>query len=367
MELYARVNILDGRAVRLERGDLSAVTALDADPIGRAHGWVDKGVDYLHIVDLDAAATGDYRNRGLIDQILRELEVPVVVGGGIRSEGEAERLIRAGAWKIVMGTAAIEHQNMVWDLCRVHPGRIIVSLDVLDDEQLLVHGWTTNSGRYLEEVLVEMAAAGVWGFFVSEGRRDALTEPPDFEILTEALGYVDLPIIAAGGVRHLDDLRHLMDLENAEHRLAGVVVGREVTEGRFTIEQAQSVLSGEAGALAERVRQMRLVLRVSDLEVATDFYENTLSLRNVRSWDDGTGAGCVLEAADGRLVELRDGGNGIRGVEISFMVDDIERTASRLEDHGARVTGPSPDGSGGRQLAVSDPDGVRITFFQRGP
>ena len=366
MELYARVNILDGRAVRLERGDLSAVTALDADPIGRAHGWVDKGVDYLHIVDLDAAATGDYRNRGLIDQILRELEVPVVVGGGIRSEGEAERLIRAGAWKIVMGTAAIENQNMVWDLCRDHPERIIVSLDVLEDEQLLVHGWTTNSGRYLEEVLVEMASAGVWGFFISEGRRDALSEPPSFEILTEALGYVDLPVIAAGGVRHLDDLRHLMDLESGERRLAGVVVGREVTEGRFTIEEAEAVLSGEAGDFADRVRQMRVVLRVADLEASTEFYEETLTLRSVRSWDDGSGAGCVLEAADGRLVELRAGGNGVRGVEVSFMVDDIDRTADRLRDRGARVAGPSQDASGNRLISVTDPDGVRVTFFQRG-
>lgn len=243
MDLYARINILGGRAVRLERGSLEDVTSLDADPLNRARGWVGMGVDYLLVVDLDAAAYGSYRNRPLIDRMLEELDVPVVAAGGIRSEREAARLIEQGAWKVIMGTAAIEHTNMVWDLCRDHPGRMIVSLDVLENEELVTRGWTSNSGRFLEEVMVEMSSCGVSAFFVADARRDVLNERPKFEILRAALEYVDEPVIASGGVRHLDDVRTLASLEASGRTLAGLVVGQEVTEGRFTVDQAEAVLS----------------------------------------------------------------------------------------------------------------------------
>ena len=146
MDLYARINILEGRAVRLGRGSLEDVTSLDADPLNRARGWIAMGIDYLLVVDLDAAAYGSYRNRPLIDRMLEALEIPVVVAGGIRSDREAARLIERGAWKVTMGTAAIEHTNMVWDLCRDYQGRVIVSLDVLDNEELVTRGWTSDSG-----------------------------------------------------------------------------------------------------------------------------------------------------------------------------------------------------------------------------
>ncbi len=243
MELLARINILDGRSVRLRRGDLREAIPLDNDPIARAHSWVMQGADKIHVVDLDAAGNGDYRNRDLIDQLISEVDVPVQVAGGIRSDVEASRLVAAGAWRVVMGTAAIEDQNMVWDLCRSHPGQIVVSLDVRGDEEIATRGWTQNSGRHLEEVLVEMSSAGVAAFLVAEAGRDALVEPPDLHILSVALRTVSDPVIASGGVRHLDDLRALLALSVAGRTLAGVIVGREVTHGRFNIEEAKQVIA----------------------------------------------------------------------------------------------------------------------------
>ena len=237
MDLYARVNILEGRAVRLGRGSLDDVISLDADPINRARGWADMGVDCLLVVDLDAAAYRSYRNRPLIDRMLGALDVPVVVAGGIRSEREAARLIRQGAWKVMMGTAAIETPTMVWDLCRDFPGRMMVSLDVLGNEELVTEGWTSDSGRFMEEVMLEMASCGV-------SRRDVLSERPNLDILRTALEYIDEPVVASGGVRNLDDLRALTSIEVDGRSLAGVVVGREVTEGRFTVGQAKAVLGG---------------------------------------------------------------------------------------------------------------------------
>lgn len=243
MDLYARVNILGGRSVRLPHGQLDDAITLDNDPVARAQNWVTQGADYIHVVDLDAAAHRDYRNRELIDELVAKVSAPVQVAGGVRAEAEAERLIALGAWRVVMGTAAIEHQNMVWDLCRDYPDKIVVSLDVRPNEELATRGWTQNSGRYLEEVLLEMESAGVAAILVAEAGRDALMEPPTLRILETTLESVEVPVIASGGVRSLDDLRDLIDLEVRGHRLAGVVVGREVTHGRFTLQQAKATIA----------------------------------------------------------------------------------------------------------------------------
>ena len=104
MNLYARINILDGAAVRLPRGTIDEVIHLDADPVDRAKGWVDKGADRLHVVDLDAAIYGDYKNRPLIREIIAELDVPVQVAGGNRTPLEIDRLLDVGAWRVAVAT-----------------------------------------------------------------------------------------------------------------------------------------------------------------------------------------------------------------------------------------------------------------------
>lgn len=259
MDLYARVNILGGRSVRLPRGSLDDAITLDNDPVARAKNWAAQGADKLHIVDLDAAAYGDDRNRELIDRLIKEAGVDVQVAGGIRSEAEVERLLGSGAWRVVMGTAAIENQNMVWDLCRDHPDKIVVSLDVRPNEELATRGWTQNSGRFLEEALLELESAGIVSVMVTEAGRDALIEPSDTRILLDTLEAVDVPVIASGGVRSLDDLRELMSLEAAGSRIAGVVVGREVTHGRFTLEEAKAVIAeGPPIVIAPKARKPRI-------------------------------------------------------------------------------------------------------------
>ncbi len=242
MDLYARVNILDQKAVRLPTGDITDAISLDADPVERARGWVAKGADRLHIVDLDAAAYGDYENRPLIEEMIGVVDVPVQVAGGVRSPAEVERILGFGAWRVVMGTAAIEDQVMIWDVCRDHPGKIAVSLDVRPDEELAIRGWKVDSGRYMEEVLIELSSAGVVSFMVAEAGRDALKAQANLGILRRAIGFVDEPVIASGGARDMDDLKSLIALQSDDRHLGGVVVGREITEGRFTMAEARQAL-----------------------------------------------------------------------------------------------------------------------------
>jgi phosphoribosylformimino-5-aminoimidazole carboxamide ribotide isomerase len=321
------------------------------------------------VVDLDAAIRREYGNRPLIDEIIRACSLPVQVAGGVRSEQELDRLIAAGAWRVVMGTAAIENQNMVWEACRNYGGKVAVAIDVLDDGEVVTGGWTGHSGRYLEEVLVEMSAAGVAAFLVGEARRDALTEPPGFAVLGEALAAVEEPVIASGGVRDLGDLMTLSRLRSGTRQLAGVVVGREVTAGRFTIAEARRVITGEAPNRAPgRVEGLRALLRVSDFARSIEFYERVLGFRRLTSWDRNSGSGLVLEAAGGETLQLLGPPAGITwprpsGIELGFFVEDVQSWHEHLVASGVSITREMRrEAWGDTVFGVDDPDGVRIWF-----
>jgi phosphoribosylformimino-5-aminoimidazole carboxamide ribotide isomerase len=371
MDLYARVNILEGRSVRLTHGDLREVVHLDADPVGRCLSWQRLGIDYLHVVDLDAAIRRDYRNRPLIDEILRTVKTPVQVAGGVRSEQEIQRLVDAGAWRLVMGTAAIENQNMVWEACRAYPEKIAVAVDVLPDGEVVTGGWTGHSGRYLEEVLVEMSAAGAAAFLVGEAGRDALTEPPGFAVLADALSTVEEPVIASGGVRDLGDLTTLVRLRVGTRQLAGVVVGREVTAGRFTIAEARKVITGESPTRPPgRIEGLRGLLRICDFERSVDFYEQILGFRRLTGWERESGSGAVLEAAGGETLELLGPPPGNTwprptGVELGFFVEDIQAWHDHLTASGVPITREMRvEAWGDTVFGLDDPDGIRIWFGQ---
>jgi len=270
MELYARINILDGRAVRLPHGNLDDVIYLDADPVTRSLGWIAQGADRLHVVDLDAAINSDYKNRPLVREIIAEVDVPVQVGGGVRSNLEVDRLLDAGAWRVVVGTMAVTDQVHFWEICRSHPGRIAVSLDITEDLELVTQGWLHGSGFYLEETLIELASAGAAAYLIAEVGRDALTEPPNLEALRIAIALVDEDVIAAGGVRDLDDVRSLLKIKEDDKRVAGLIVGREVTSGRFTVEDAQALMKGAAKDLGPWSLEQLGEEAISYLRILTD-------------------------------------------------------------------------------------------------
>jgi phosphoribosylformimino-5-aminoimidazole carboxamide ribotide isomerase len=246
---------------------VSDAIALDADPINRAKGWVAKGADRLHIVDLDAAAYGDYKNRFLIGEIIKAVDVPVQVGGGIRSEAEVSRVLSMGAWRVVIGTLAMIDQVLFWELNRKYPLKIVVSLDVASNFEIAIKGWTERTGEYLEETLIKLSSAGAAGFMISEVGRDALEEAPNIEALRMAVSIVDEPVVAAGGVRDLADIARLTQIDVDGRKLAGLVVGREITAGRFTMEEAAAALIASLGSFGPWTR--------ADLDVALAKYRNS--------------------------------------------------------------------------------------------
>jgi phosphoribosylformimino-5-aminoimidazole carboxamide ribotide isomerase len=227
----------------LHQGDFSAETIYDDNPVAVAEAFMIAGAQWLHVVDLDAARTGEPANLAVVEAITATVGMRVQVGGGVRSAAAAETLLLAGAARVVIGTAAVESPELVDALCAAHPGRVVVGLDARGTE-VAVRGWTEGSGRSLVELVRRFAASGVAALVVTEIARDGTMEGPSLDQLREVLDAVEVPVIASGGVGSLGDLAALMGLQVQGRRLDGVIVGRALYEGRFSLTEALQVAAG---------------------------------------------------------------------------------------------------------------------------
>ncbi len=243
-ELFPAIDLLGGRCVRLYQGDYDQATTYDDDPVARALGFRDAGARWIHVVDLDAARTGEPVNRRAIAAIAAAVDVPVQVGGGVRDHASAADLYQLGVARVVVGTAALEDPAFVRILAR--DARVAVGLDVRGRE-VAVRGWTEGSGRYLAEVAAEFADAGVEALIVTQIARDGTLEGPDVEGLVETLQASAVPVVASGGVGELVHITELAQMEVAGRGLAGVIVGRAIYEGRVDVASTLDAIAA-AGA-----------------------------------------------------------------------------------------------------------------------
>ncbi len=236
MDLYPAVDLLDGRCVRLVQGDFERRTEY-GDPVEAAVELAGAGAPWLHVVDLDGARTGQPVNRGLISEIVAAVEVPVQAGGGIRDEPAAATLLDAGVARVVLGTAAVEDPDLLERLAARYPGRVAAGIDHRGGEVSL-HGWTQASGAGLVEVMGRLEDLGAAAVIVTDIRRDGTLAGPDVAGLSAALAVSTVDLIASGGVATLDDLARLARLDADGRRLAGVIVGRAIHDGRLDVREA---------------------------------------------------------------------------------------------------------------------------------
>ena len=236
MELYPAIDLRGGRCVRLAQGDFSRETVYGEDPVEVARSFAEAGAPWIHVVDLDAALTGTALNAEVIGAVARSVDVPVQAGGGVRSEEAAAALLAGGVRRVVVGTAAMSEPGLVRRLAEAHPGAVAVGLDHKQGE-VVVRGWTEGSGRDLLEVVAELEDAGAAAFVVTNVERDGMLTGPDATGLAAVVRATAVDVIASGGVSGPDDVRRLAALEAGGRRLAGVIVGRALYEGRLTVEQ----------------------------------------------------------------------------------------------------------------------------------
>jgi phosphoribosylformimino-5-aminoimidazole carboxamide ribotide isomerase len=242
VELYPAIDLRAGKAVRLLRGDYAAETVYEDDPVAVAASFAADGARWLHVVDLDAALTGEPWNRPIIASITSAVAssgVQVQAGGGVRSEETADALADAGVGRVVVGSVALEDPPLVRRIAAQQPTAI-----ALDGRHgvAAVHGWVEATAVSVLDALPQFEDAGVEAVVLTEITRDGTLEGPDFEGLRAALGRTALPIIASGGVGSVQDLRALADLEVDGRHLAGVIVGRALYEGRFQVATALQAL-----------------------------------------------------------------------------------------------------------------------------
>lgn len=241
MQLFPAIDLRGGRCVRLYQGDYGRETVYGDDPVAQAEAFASAGAPWIHVVDLDAARTGEPTNRSAIAAIAAGVDVPVQTGGGIRDRASAEALFAAGVTRLVIGTAALDNPELVRELAS--EGRIAVGLDVRGTE-VAVHGWTEGSGRDAAEVAEGFAASGVEALVVTQIARDGTLEGPDVEGLAAMLAATDIDIVASGGIGTLAHLGSLSELRSGDRSPVGVIVGRALYEGAFTVEEALEALAG---------------------------------------------------------------------------------------------------------------------------
>ena len=233
--LFPAIDILGGRCVRLLQGDYGQETAYGNDPVAQAQAFQDAGATWVHVVDLDAARTGDPVNRQVVAEVAATLDVPVQAGGGVRTLDDARTLFDAGVSRVVMGTAAIENPNLVDEVAGL--GRVAVGLDIRGEE-VAVRGWTKGSGLLLNDALERFSIRSTDAFVITQIERDGTLQGPDLAGLAAALAATEVDVVASGGVGRPSDLNDLADLVVAGRRLAGIVLGRALYEGTVDLATA---------------------------------------------------------------------------------------------------------------------------------
>ncbi len=243
MILYPAIDIRDGHAVRLLKGDYAQETVFDTDPLDAARRWVDQGAEALHVVDLDGAREGAPVNIAHVERICAGVDVPVQVGGGLRQAEDVEAILAVGARRVVLGTAALSDPALIESLVGEHGDRIAVSADARGDK-VAVEGWERETEIGSTELIADLARRGVRRFVYTPVEVDGTLEGPGTAGLREvasAAGSAGAEWIYSGGVGTLDHLRDLVARELPA--LAGVIVGRALYDGRFTVAEGIEALN----------------------------------------------------------------------------------------------------------------------------
>jgi phosphoribosylformimino-5-aminoimidazole carboxamide ribotide isomerase len=245
MILLPAIDIRGGHAVRLEKGDFSKETVYDADPLDAARKWVEAGAPWLHVVDLDGAREGRPVNLDHLRRITQELDVPVQYGGGLRDFVAVRDALAAGAHRVVLGTAAYTDVEFLEAVLEQWGNRAVVAIDVRGGF-VSVSGWTERTQMPPDDVIRRMQRRGVKQFVYTNVDHDGMLDGPDLDEVKRMAEVIRGRFLYSGGIASLDDLRALKELRLVN--LAGVISGKALYEGRFTVGEAVEALTERRNA-----------------------------------------------------------------------------------------------------------------------
>ncbi len=243
LDLYPAIDLRDGKCVRLMQGDYARETVYGDDPVAQAQIFAEAGAPWIHVVDLDAARSGDPLNRSVVAAIAAGVDVPVQTGGGVRTVEAAQALFDAGVARVVIGTAAVENPALAEQLTSAGHA-VAIGLDGRNGK-IATHGWETETDLEVVAMAKRFEDLGVAAVVVTEIARDGTLEGPDIEGLSAVLAGTTIDVIASGGVGTVAHLRQLAELNVGGRALAGVIAGRAIYEGTVDLAEGLRACLGE--------------------------------------------------------------------------------------------------------------------------
>jgi len=235
------IDLKDGKCVRLSQGDFGRVTVYADDPVAMARSWQEQGAERIHVVDLDGSLAGSPKNLERITAILREVSLPIQVGGGIRKRKTIDMYLDMGVRWVVLGTAAQRDEKLVREACHAYEDSIILGIDA-ENGKVAVQGWTEKTSESPETLVRRYENEGLAAIIYTDIKRDGMATGVNIEATKALAESVSIPVIASGGVAGVDDIKRLVDIE--ESGIAGVIVGKALYSGAITLREAIKAAAG---------------------------------------------------------------------------------------------------------------------------
>ncbi|BEV36531.1 1-(5-phosphoribosyl)-5-[(5-phosphoribosylamino)methylideneamino]imidazole-4-carboxamide isomerase [Synechococcus sp. M16CYN] len=240
MEIIPAIDLLNGACVRLYQGDYNRITHFSEDPVTQALHWQNQGAKRLHLVDLDGSKRGQPTNSVVVQAIVAALEIPVQLGGGLRSLEHAEKLLDCGLDRIILGTVAVERPDLVDALAKHHPGAVVVSIDAKNGK-VATRGWFEQSDILATDLVRRFSGSGIAAIITTDIATDGTLAGPNIQYLRQIAEVSNIPVIVSGGIGCMADLLALLPLEALG--VGGVIVGRALYDGRVDLAEAISAIS----------------------------------------------------------------------------------------------------------------------------
>ncbi|SHK89877.1 1-(5-phosphoribosyl)-5-[(5-phosphoribosylamino)methylideneamino] imidazole-4-carboxamide isomerase [Roseovarius marisflavi] len=238
MILYPAIDLKDGKAVRLVKGEMDQATVFNDDPAAQALEFVNAGCEWLHLVDLNGAFAGEPVNAAPVEAILERCRVPAQLGGGIRDMATIERWLSKGLARVILGTVAVENPSLVREAARAFPGQVAVGIDARNG-RVATKGWATETDVMVTDLAKSFEDAGVAAIIYTDINRDGAMKGPNVEATAALANAVSIPVIASGGVSSLDDL---IALKTCGAPLNGAISGRALYDGALDLKEALAAL-----------------------------------------------------------------------------------------------------------------------------
>jgi len=240
MIIFPAIDIKEGNVVRLLQGKFDEVTEYSGAPAATAKLWKDKGAQWLHVVDLDGAQTGEMQNIEIILRIAQSVNIPIQTGGGIRKKEDIQKLLEGGIARVILGTKVIEDRIFLKEIVDQWKEKIAISLDC-SNGMVAQRGWTSVSNLKAIDFVKDLQGLGLSCLVYTDIARDGMLTGPNLESLTELAENTDIPIIASGGISGIEDIKKLLTIQ--DKGIIGAITGKALYEGKLDLKEAIAVAS----------------------------------------------------------------------------------------------------------------------------